>query len=445
MEFISYAFKSVIALVIFALVYRLLLIQEVNFSGRRFYLIMSVILSFVLPVITLDFSKIFAPIVPVSANLILDEITIYSDGIRTIAESSAIPWKSILSRMYLSIVLLLSIRLLYQLGSIIAKIRRYRSHRIDNISLFRIPVRNMSFSFFRYVFIGETPEEKDLEKILAHEKVHALQLHTADILSLEILSIIFWFNPMIWWYRRELKNVHEYLADEGALNEGFSPRSYQITILEHLIGSASLTITNNFNYSQIKNRIAMMNKTLIKKHNNHWKIGLLIPVSALLILGFACTENPGAGDVAIADAENEMYYEPVYSQADVLPEYPGGFAAIRTYIAENLSYPEQALLKGVEGRVILSFVVDKEGKVVTGNDEYRSVDSEGKEIIKGINVIEFEHTENSNQDNTEAEVELLKKEAVRVVSNLGPFDKPGMKEGKAVAVRFTFPINYRLK
>ncbi len=191
----------------------------------------------------------------------------------------------------------------------------------------------MSFSFSRYVFIGETPEEQDLEKILAHEKVHALQYHTADILSFEILSIIFWFNPMIWWYRYELKNVHEYLADEGALNEGFSPRSYQITILEHLVGSASLTITNNINYSQIKNRIAMMNKTLINRNRNRWKIALLIPVSALLIFGFSCTENPGGADEALTESENEMYYEPVYFQADVLPEYPGGFAAIQTHIA----------------------------------------------------------------------------------------------------------------
>ncbi len=99
----------------------------------------------------------------------------------------------------------------------------------------------------------------------------------------------------------------------------------------------------------------------------------------------------------------------------------------------------------MEGRVILSFVVDKEGKAVTGNNEYRSVDSEKKEIIRGINVIEFEHTENNNREGTEAEVELLMKEVVRVVSNLAPFEKPGMKGGKPVAVQFTFPINYRLK
>ncbi len=108
MEFVNLAIKSVIALSIFALVYRFFLIQEVHFSGRRFYLIFSVILSFTLPLLSLDFSRIFSSIATPGTNLILDEITIYGEGIRTIAGYSAIPWTKILTWVYLSIVLILA-------------------------------------------------------------------------------------------------------------------------------------------------------------------------------------------------------------------------------------------------------------------------------------------------------------------------------------------------
>jgi TonB family protein len=259
---------------------------------------------------------------------------------------------------------------------------------------------------------------------------------------MEILSIVFWFNPLVWWYRNEIKNVHEYLADEGALGHGFNRKSYQVTLLEHLIGSASLTITNNFNYSLIKNRIAMMNKEKNGRKNN-WKIFLLLPVSLVLVIAFACTEKADTEETALADKKAETIHEPAFTQVDVMPVYPGGFMEIRKFVARNLKYPEEARDNGIEGKVFVQFVVDKNGQIVTKSQKYK-VEGDSK-LIDEVVVAAYEPAEGTVTEGNEEYIQQLKDEAVRVLSILPPFESPAQKDGKAVAVAFTFPINFVLQ
>ena len=299
----------------------------------------------------------------------------------------------------------------------------------------------MSFSFFNFIFIGKTDEE-DLNKILAHEKVHVNQLHSLDIMIIEIISCIFWFNPVFWWYRKELKNVHEYLADEGALSSGFNRKSYQITLLENLIGSASLSITNNFNYSQIKNRITMMNK---EKHGkrNIWKAFLLLPVSILLVIGFACTEKTVDSTQSLQEENIEIAHKSV----EVMPEYPGGIKGLQLALIKELKYPEEAKLNNVAGKVYLQFVVDKDGKIVTKDGEYEILE-DGKENTKvsEIVVVGYKGAEESLKgEEAEPYVEMLKKEAIRALSSVPSFDKPGYIDGKAAAVVYTLPVVFALQ
>ncbi|MGC9344875.1 MAG: M56 family metallopeptidase [Bacteroidales bacterium] len=441
-EFIIYALKTIIGLGLFALVYRMGFLKDVNFPGRRFYLLNAVFLSFLLPLLSFNFSIFSTGESTPFGSFVLDEITVYSNGLKTIEQSSRIPFSEILVYSYIVIAFLLAARVLYQLVNILAKTKKYRGDSLGKLILYRLPVDNVSFSFFNFVFIGKTPGEEDMEKILAHEKVHAGQLHTLDVLIMEILTIIFWFNPLVWWFRNEIKNVHEYLADDGALNEGFNRKSYQITLLEHLIGSASLTITNNFNYSLIKNRIAMMNKEK-NGRKNIWKIFLLLPVSIMLIIGFACTEKAETTDMESDEKKSEAYYEPAYQHVDVMPEFPGGFDALRKFAAKNLKYPDKAKENGVAGRVMVQFVVDKEGKIVTNTKEYKI---EGEEnILDGVVVVAYEPADGMKDEANEEYIQLLKEEAVRVLSSLPSFESPAKKNGKPVAVAFTFPINFALQ
>ena len=441
-DLIIYILKSLIALGLFALAYKLIFQQEVNFKARRFYLLNAIMLAFILPLFTYNFKFLDSFQSNTLGSFVLDEITVYNNGFTSIQESTRIPFSEIIFYIYIAVAGILALKMIYQLFIIILKTKRYRGNHIDKLLIYRLPFDNVSFSFFNFIFIGKTPGNGDLDKILAHEKIHARQFHTLDVMIMEILTIIFWFNPLVWWYRNEIKNVHEYLADAGALNEGIHIKSYQITLLEHLIGSASLSITNNFNYSLIKNRIAMMNKAKNGRKNN-WKIFLLLPVSILLIIGFACTEKDETEETGLSNKKNELSYESAYTQVDIMPVYQGGFMELRKFVAKNLAYPKDARDKGIEGKVFVQFVVDKNGDVVTNAQKYK-VEGDSK-LIDEVVVTSYEPAEGTQIEGNEEYIEQLKAEAVRVLSILPPFESPAMKDGKPVAVAFTFPINFVLQ
>lgn len=439
-EFIIYVLKSVLALGLFALVYRLVFINEGNFINRRIYLLFSVNLAMILPFFTFYFPAINNGI----PGVVLDEITVYSNGIRLIRETSVFPVVKVLKLLYLIITGLLVFRLLFHMTGILIKTKKVIADENEGIKLYLLKDKNISYSFFRNVFIGQTSDQQEQERILEHEKIHAKQLHSVDVIYTEFLAAIFWFNPLIWWFRNELKNVHEYLADQGALEKGFDRKLYQITLLEHLIGSASISITNNFNYSLIKNRIAMMNKEK-KGKKNTWKVFLILPVSIMIAFAFACTEKSPSVTTDVTpqlSAINAAYYE-----ADQMPVFPGGNDALINYIATNVNYPKEAISKQVQGKVFVQFVVDKTGKIVTSPDDFKVYDKDKKEktILGAVTVIGYKPAEGSPVENVEQYVELLQKEAVRVVSSLPAFEKPGMHNGAPVAVVFTIPINFALQ
>lgn len=420
-DLIIYILKSLIALGLFALAYKLIFQQEVNFKARRFYLLNAIMLAFILPLFTYNFKFLDSFQSNTLGSFVLDEITVYNNGFTSIQESTRIPFSEIIFYIYIAVAGILALKMIYQLFIIILKTKRYRGNHIDKLLIYRLPFDNVSFSFFNFIFIGKTPGNGDLDKILAHEKIHARQFHTLDVMIMEILTIIFWFNPLVWWYRNEIKNVHEYLADAGALNEGIHIKSYQITLLEHLIGSASLSITNNFNYSLIKNRIAMMNKAKNGRKNN-WKIFLLLPVSILLIIGFACTEKDEMDEneslnnpETFTSDDKKSVDKEIFFIVEDMPKFNGGDPAseFRKYISENLKYPEIAKENNIEGKVILQFSVNSKGEVVDAK------------VVRGADP-------------------ALDKEAIRVVMS-SPDWTPGMQDGKAVKVQFTFPINFTLQ
>jgi len=438
-DFLIYALKSIAALGLFALVYRAILINEGNFMIRRIYLLLSVVLATTLPLFKFAF-----PIGNYSLpTVLLDEIIIYSNGIRLIRESSSFPLRNYAQIIYFVVAGLLIFKIFFNTAMLLIKAARDTHDRKEELRLFLITDKNISFSFFRNIFIGQTADSKEQERIFAHEKVHALQWHSIDVIYIEILTGLLWFNPLMWWYRNEIKNVHEYLADQGALETGFSIKEYQITLLEHLIGSASISITNNFNYSLIKNRIAMMNKEKNGKKNT-WKVFILLPVSFLIAFAFACTEK---SPVNIAADAEKSESPTAYYEAEQMPVFKGGMEAMSTFIATNLTYPAEAITNQVQGKVFVQFVVDKEGKVVTNANSYSVYDKEKKEtsVVSEVVVVGYKPAEGSPTENVEQYVELLKKEAVRVISSLPAFEKPGMNKGEAVAVVFTLPINFRLQ
>ena len=116
-------------------------------------------------------------------------------------------------------------------------------------------------SFFNIIFLNPSNiSQSDFNRIIAHELVHIKQFHSIDIILLELITILQWFNPFVWPYKKSLQETHEFLADYGVIAQGFSTAKYQLLMFEQHVGVKLFEFANNFKQSQIKRRITMMSK-----------------------------------------------------------------------------------------------------------------------------------------------------------------------------------------
>jgi hypothetical protein len=127
--------------------------------------------------------------------------------------------------------------------------------------------------------------EANYRRILAHESIHIHQLHSLDLILVELVSIFQWFNPFVWSYRKALKETHEFLADDGVIAQGFSTAKYQRLIFEQLVGVNLFEFANNFNDSKIKRRLEMMTKAK-SPYLGKLKVVACLPVLFLLVVAF---------------------------------------------------------------------------------------------------------------------------------------------------------------
>jgi hypothetical protein len=165
---------------------------------------------------------------------------------------------------------------------------KYRIKSLNGVRIIENEKYGLPFSFFNVIFINpKFHTQDDLPEILAHEKVHIRENHWFDLLFIELLTVIFWFNPFIWFFERSIKQNHEYLADKGVLAQGHSTGRYQALLINQLMGMQIIGITNNLNFALNTNRLKMMTKkkTPVKK-----RIKFLWTLPALTILLFAFAE-----------------------------------------------------------------------------------------------------------------------------------------------------------
>jgi hypothetical protein len=201
--------------------------------------------------------------------------------------SMNIDWSGIAIDIYLLITAVFLVRIMLQL-SILAfnYIKSEKQKRNDCVLLFNHRFRN-TFSFFDWIFIGpEKIKKEDLEHIIIHERIHATQFHTLDLIVIELLTAVMWFNPLIWMMKNSIQLVHEYLADEGALNTGIDKHRYQALLINQITEDKLISLSSSFNHSLIKKRMKMM---LNKKFNrrSNLKIMALIPLAGFLFVAIA--------------------------------------------------------------------------------------------------------------------------------------------------------------
>jgi TonB family protein len=282
--FAMYLLKSVIWLSGFALVFILFLRNERFFFLNRLYLIAGILTSFLLPFISIRYNVIL----PVTENIQEDGVNVLN-GIQNVVQISTPDVKTWLSGFYLSGVLFVIIMIVRQGRSIIRAIKRAEINKSHSINLIRTAEYPSSFSFFSYVFVNPSITDIETEEIVNHEIAHIRQWHWFDLVLVELLCILQWFNPLVWIYVRFIKQNHEYLADEVALQRTSDPAIYRAVLLNQIVGYPVVSLANSFNYSLNSKRFKMM-KNIISSPYRKMKILFILPVFAIVLYSFAKPE-----------------------------------------------------------------------------------------------------------------------------------------------------------
>jgi TonB family protein len=282
---VEYLIKSGIALGVFYLFYWLLMRKSTHFGLNRLTLATSLIASLILPLIKIDLTP----------EVVAGSIPVMSIDLTTVVQIVSKPepaWgiREVVLLIYFSGMAITLFRLIYQsiYIHVISKMSRTITKGKHTIVLVEKEIT--PFAYFSKIFIPASKmEETSFESILAHEKSHLKQYHYLDLFLIEVVTIVQWFNPIVWLYERSLKEVHEYMADDEVLKQGVSKGNYQALLVNQALGGPVFTISHQFNQSLILKRIKMMTK-MKSPQLAKIKVLLFIPLTAGLLMAFSNPE-----------------------------------------------------------------------------------------------------------------------------------------------------------
>lgn len=283
-----YLLKSSGCLLAFYIFYKLLFETTSFHFFKRFYLLITVVISFGIPFITFT-SYVSLPISEIG-NFVSTETSNVIPT--TISEEQTNYTSVILWSLYFVGVAVFGFRFFKNLNQIIIKIKTNPTQKVKKYTHVLLGQKVVPHTFLRYIFFSKKKIECNEipEEVIIHEEAHAKQKHTLDILFLEVLQILFWFNPLLYFIKKSAKLNHEFLADAAALNQGFDSTIYQKTLLAFSSNAVTPQLAHSINYSSIKKRFTVM-KTQTSKNNLGLKALLLLPVLALLLYGFSNKEE----------------------------------------------------------------------------------------------------------------------------------------------------------
>lgn len=279
-----YFLKINVAIALFYAFYRLFFYKDTFFTWRRTALLCFFAVSAIVPLFNIqtwiEQQEPMAAMADLYATVVLPELTL--------TPQPETDWKQLLADgigiVYWLVVALLAARFLVQLTGIIRLGRRCPTQKIDDTTVHLLPRPEGPFSFFRWIFVypdAHTGEE--LHEILTHERTHARQWHSIDVMIGELACIVCWFNPFAWLMKREIRTNLEYMADEKVLETGHDSRTYQYHLLGLSHHKAAATIYNSFNVLPLKKRITMMNKRRTRAIGRT-KYLMFLPLAALLMI-----------------------------------------------------------------------------------------------------------------------------------------------------------------
>ena len=277
----TYILKVNALLVLFYLVYQLALSRETFYKHSRWFLLSGLFVSLVLPLVT--FTKIeYYEVKNSIDNQFFQAVTATNE----IVQEPILTNQEILFLIYGMICFGFLIKTVFDFFKLFTIIKVSNSEKRDKLVYINTNLVKTPFSFFNYiVFNEELINPIELQNIIKHEEAHSMQKHSFDTLLAQFFIILFWFNPIVWLYRKSIIQNLEFLADSFAIQQVSDRTVYQKTMLKITTQSSNISIINTFNQSSIKKRIIMLN-TNKSNRKNIWKMALILPIIAGFIYLF---------------------------------------------------------------------------------------------------------------------------------------------------------------
>ena len=436
-DVLIYLWEGSICLALTVGFYKVFFEKLTFFEWNRFMLLILLTASVLVPLFTIDVapSMVVLPEVQLPVFWVGGQIEPES-----MVNSSNFSWQKVLFFCYIVGLVFAASKFVWEILRLWIQLKS-ATLQVYNGNKLAIHSRFEPASFFGYIMLPSFDQtDDDHQLILQHESVHCTQRHTLDLLLVQLLKVFFWFNPFIFMYERMIREVHEFQADHF-ITRFHSEIAYSKLLLRLVTKSNSNHLLHSFNQFQTKKRIMMMTQTNTNPIQKARFI-LTLPLIGLFLAVFSCKSSKvttadfpenlvipmtaeSTGDttnVTILREKNgkkvlvvtatEPTGEEVFEITEIQPKPAGGMEGWMNYLAESLKYPEEAKERGIEGTVVMAFIVNSDGTI------------SDIETLRGIG---------GGCD----------QEAMRVIQN-APKWTPGQLGGKAVRVRMRLPLQFKL-
>jgi len=288
----DFLLKASAGIALFYSVYWIFLRNETYHFANRIFLLLALVSSVLIPLFPVHYAVFVAP---EKHTALFSTLSNSFKNVPTVNQTeldlhSTLHWELAILFIYITGSALFLLRLMLQTITLFYLILKHKIKVLDGFRIVENEKYGLPFSFFNIVFINpKFHKQNELPEILAHEKVHIRENHWLDLLLIELLTVIFWFNPFIWFFERSIKQNHEYLADKGVISMGHDVARYQALLVNQLMGMQIIGITNNLNFALNTNRLKMMTK---KKTSASRRIKFVwaLPAVAFLLFAFAKPE-----------------------------------------------------------------------------------------------------------------------------------------------------------
>lgn len=465
----TYLIQIVVFQLLFLAVYELFLKRETFFHHNRFYLLATSVLSLTIPFVKIPFLQTAAP---ETFAVLLPEVLLNNAANPSpqVSSGSGIP---ILQWILFSGIALSLLYFLWKISRVLLIKTKGTQRFWNNTKVITIPNSKEAFSFVNTIYIGEALSAEERETILRHEAVHVRQKHYLDLLWFEFLRVVFWFNPMVYFYQKRIAETHEYIADQYVAQQ--NKKDYYLHLLAQTFETTTISFTNTFfNHSFIKKRIVMLQKTKSKK-NFQWKYALIVPLLFGMLLYTSCSEenSPQTNDSSLEQKLEELKIQ-LENQEDLTDSEIEKMEELFFSILKEKT--KELDIKNVSGSMVFEKNADSESVPFATIDQvpvYPGCEENSNEELKAcfsqkISAFVGEHfdTKLANTlnlegrqrisvqfaiDNTGAVTNIkargphpeLEAEAIRIMELL-PQMTPGQQEGKTVNVLYSLPILFQV-